>query len=107
MRILPASTCSPPKRFTPSRLEWESRPFLVLPPAFLCAMCAASARADVRHLDLGERLAVVLQPQVVLAPHEYHDRYLAALAVANHGSEHLAPRDQRAAELHVGALADE
>ena len=37
--MLPASTCSPPKTLTPSRLEWESRPLRVLPPAFLCAMC--------------------------------------------------------------------
>src|SRR6185437_5444348 len=106
MMMLPASTCSPPKRFTPSRLEWESRPFLVLPPAFLCAMCA-SARADVRHLDLGERLAVVLLPQVVLTPPELHHRYLGALAVANHGGDHFAARDQRIAELHTGALADQ
>ena len=27
MMMLPASTCSPPKRLTPRRLEWESRPF--------------------------------------------------------------------------------
>src|SRR6185437_5529932 len=107
MMMLPARTLSPPKRFTPSRLEWESRPFLVLPPAFLCAMCAASARADVRHLDLGERLAVVLLPQVVLAPPELHDRYLGALAMANHGGEHLAPGNHRTAELHVGALTDQ
>src|SRR5581483_108104 len=106
MRMLPASTCSPPKRFTPSRLEWESRPFLVLPPAFLCAMCA-SARADVRHLDLGERLAVGLLPQVMLASPELHHRYLGALAVANHGGHHFASRDQRIAQLHTGALADE
>src|SRR5690348_6935107 len=107
MMMLPARTLSPPKRFTPSRLEWESRPFLVLPPAFLCAMCAASARADVRHLDLGERLAVVLLAQVVLTPPEFHDGYLGALAVANHGGDDLAPREQRLAELHVGALAHE
>src|SRR6185312_7483879 len=106
MRMLPASTCSPPKRFTPSRLEWESRPFLVLPPAFLCAMCA-SARADVRHLDFGERLAVVLLAQVVLAPAELDHRYLGALAVANHGGDHFAPHDQRITELDAGTLADE
>src|SRR5579885_1351665 len=43
----------------------------------------------------------------MLPPPEFHDRYLGALAVANHGGHHLAPREQRIAELHVGALADE
>src|SRR6185312_5877746 len=106
MMMFPARTRSPPKRFTPSRLEWESRPFLVLPPAFLCAM-SASARADVRHLDLGERLAVVLLPQVVLAAPKLHDGNLGPLAVANHGGDHLPPREQRIAELDVGTLAHE
>src|SRR5579885_135212 len=106
MMMLPASTCSPPKRFTPSRLEWDSRPFLVLPPAFLCAMCA-SACADVRHPDLGEQLPVTLLPQVMLAASELHHGYLGALAVANHGGDHFAPRNQRVAELHVGAFAHE
>src|SRR3990172_11799302 len=38
MMILPAITCSPPKRLTPNIFGLESRPFLVLPPAFLCAI---------------------------------------------------------------------
>src|SRR6056297_243824 len=37
-RMLPATTDWPPKSFTPSRLDSESRPFLLLPPAFLCAI---------------------------------------------------------------------
>jgi hypothetical protein len=36
MMMLPAITCSPPKRLTPSRFDSESRLFFVLPPAFLC-----------------------------------------------------------------------
>jgi len=36
--IVPGRTSSPSKRLTPSRLDWESRPFLALPPLFLCAM---------------------------------------------------------------------
>ena len=36
--MLPDITTSPPNFFTPSLLPAESRPFLELPPAFLCAM---------------------------------------------------------------------
>src|SRR5690606_18725447 len=35
--MLPATTVWPPKTLTPSRFDSESRPFLLLPPAFLCA----------------------------------------------------------------------
>jgi len=39
--IEPALISSPPKRFTPSILGLESRPFRVEPPPFFCAMeCA-------------------------------------------------------------------
>src|SRR6202165_3803446 len=109
--MLPASTCSPPKRLTPSRLECESRPFLVLPPAFLCAMtkgvlreCKRSAGADVRDLDLGEQLSVILLPQVMRAALELDDRHLGALAVAHHRGEYLAPLEGRPADLDVRAL---
>ena len=33
----PARTAWPPHTFTPRRCEFESRPFFVLPPPFLCA----------------------------------------------------------------------
>src|SRR5574338_347189 len=36
--IVPASTCCPSPRLTPSRCPAESRPFLLLLPAFLCAI---------------------------------------------------------------------
>ena len=36
--ILPGETISPPNFFTPSLLDSESRPFLVEPPPFLCAI---------------------------------------------------------------------
>src|SRR3989338_7793302 len=36
--MLPATTCSPPKRFMPSRCEWLSRPLRDVPCPFLCAM---------------------------------------------------------------------
>src|SRR6516162_5652541 len=111
--MLPASTCSPPKRFTPRRLEWESRPFLVLPPAFLCAMSCflpgycRSARADVGHLHFGKHLPVVLLPQVVRAALELHDRYLGALPMAHNRGEHLAALERGLPHFHVRALADQ
>src|SRR6266850_7625223 len=37
-RIDPPLTSWPPKRFTPSRCEWLSRPFRELPTPFLCAI---------------------------------------------------------------------
>src|SRR5579864_1277410 len=36
--IEPPETTWPPKAFTPSRCEFESRPFLELPNPFLCAI---------------------------------------------------------------------
>src|SRR5690242_1108923 len=39
--MLPARTSSPPKRLTPRRLEFESRPLRVEPPAFLWAKLAS------------------------------------------------------------------
>src|SRR5256886_17406920 len=106
--MFPASTCSPPKRLTPKRLEWESRPFLVLPPAFLCAMTKVSceqrsAGADVRDLHLGEQLSVVLLPQVMRAALELDHRHLGALAVAHHRGEYLASLEGRLAGLDVRA----
>src|ERR671931_461234 len=38
--IVPAGTAWPPKAFTPSRFDSESRPFLDAPPPFLCAMAS-------------------------------------------------------------------
>src|SRR5580704_8319981 len=107
--MFPASTCSPPKRFTPRRLECESRPFLVLPPAFLCAMSrsvcrkdtALSACADVRDLHFREQLAMVLLPQVMGAALELHHRHFGALAMTHHGGEHLAAFQGRRADPDV------
>jgi hypothetical protein len=38
MMIEPPVTSWPPKAFTPSRCAFESRPFVELPPPFLCAI---------------------------------------------------------------------
>ena len=40
-----------PKSFTPSRLECESRPFLLLPPAFLCAITAPPFHVPMNNSD--------------------------------------------------------
>src|SRR3979490_1980920 len=65
----------------------------------------ASARADVRDLDLGEHLPVSLLPQIVLAAAELHDAHLGALALANHGGEPLAALQKGLAQGHIGSLA--
>jgi hypothetical protein len=36
--MVPPVTNSPAKDFTPSRCAFESRPFVELPPPFLCAI---------------------------------------------------------------------
>src|ERR1035438_7900075 len=36
--MVPALTCCPPNRLTPSLCPWESRPLVEEPPPFLCAM---------------------------------------------------------------------
>ncbi len=55
MRIDPAVTFSPPYALTPSLLELESRPFLVDPVPFLCAI---SNLVVVKSLVNGGYLAV-------------------------------------------------
>src|SRR5665213_247109 len=81
MMIDPPVTSSPPKDFTPSRCALESRPFVELPPPFLCAIaespsdfCPALAGGGVGHavglngLDahLGKVLPMPLQLFVLL-----------------------------------------
>src|SRR5688572_17076530 len=105
--MLPASTCSPPNFLTPRRFDWDSRPFLVLPPAFLCAMFDSSGRRDARHLHFGERLAVTLLAQVVLAPAEFRNLDLVGLAVRLHGRRDARTRDIRGADSHVRTFADQ
>src|SRR6476659_9570081 len=109
----PALTCCPPNFLRPRRLLSESRPFLVLPPAFLCAMVVASSSGrgsgadDAGDLDVGVRLAMRALPQVVLAAAELHDDLLVALAVRLHGGRDLAARDEWRADLDIGALPHE
>src|ERR1700690_1602045 len=112
-RILPASTDSPPKRFTPRRLLWESRPLRVLPPAFLCAMrllllgrTAASGGRNLGHAHLSEELAVGLLPQVVLAAAELDDHDLVTLGMPLDQRRDLAAGQQRRTKAHIRAVGD-
>ena len=80
----------PPKTFTPRRLDSESRPFLVLPPAFLCAIVEnLSARANTGYLKLSIRLAVALTFQVLLTPSELDDLDFLAPAIGSDGGRNL------------------
>jgi hypothetical protein len=42
--MVPPVTNSPAKAFTPSRCAFESRPFVELPPPFLCAIVKSSSK---------------------------------------------------------------
>src|ERR1700742_3588321 len=53
IRISPALTCWPPKRLTPRRWAFESRPLRVEDAPFLCAI-AAPLLGDGGDLDLGQ-----------------------------------------------------
>src|SRR5882672_11080459 len=107
--MFPAPTCSPPKHLTPSRFECESRPFLVLPPAFLCAMpllLAHSGAADRSDLYFGERLTMTLCAPVVFTLTEFDDHDLFIATLRDDLGGHLAAGYERSTDLDVGALAD-
>src|SRR5580693_8385561 len=96
MRILPASTSSPPYFLTPKRFECESRPLRVLPPAFLCAIRVSpqgTLRDDLRDLHIGVGLPMCLLTLVMLAAPKLHDSHLVALAVCRHRRDHLGGTD--------------
>src|SRR4029079_19458024 len=111
--MLPASTRSPPNFLRPSRFDSESRPFLVLPPAFLCAMTRSRSMTTVGSADdagglhFGIGLAVRALPQVVLAATEFDDTPLVALAVTLHGRDDFAAAQERRADLDAVALPDQ
>src|SRR2546423_6145827 len=104
-RIWPALTRSPPNTFTPRRFACESRPFLELPPAFLCAM--SLTLNDVVDADLGIRLPMPLRLLVMLAPAQLEDLHLVAAAVAEHGRSYERAGDERRADLDALARAHE
>src|SRR5690349_24482974 len=92
-RMLPALTTSPPYRFTPSRWELLSRPFLVEPCPFLCAMNSASD--DLEHLQV--RLALPVPPTLahVLLGLVVEGVDLPRLALADDLRLDLGPLDER------------
>src|SRR5262245_17473351 len=67
--MLPATTCSPPYRFTPRYLGLLVRPFRLEPTPFLCAI-RASAEGDVGDADFGVLLPMPGLPTIVLPPLE-------------------------------------
>src|SRR3712207_179754 len=90
--ISPAFTTWPPKRLTPSRWAFESRPLREDEAPFLCAMSGSALRgvcADVADHDAGQGLTVPLALVVAGLVLELVDVDLRALAVlddlAGHG----------------------
>src|SRR5215212_1097606 len=79
--ISPAFTTWPPKRLTPRRCAFESRPLREDEAPFLCAM--SSALRDVADHDVGEGLTVPLPLVVAGLVLELVDADLRALAVAD------------------------
>src|SRR4051812_21757 len=89
MRISPAFTTWPPKRFTPRRCAFESRPLRVELAPFLCAMSVCpSALLDAGDLDPRELLAVALALLVAGLVLELLDDDLLAAEVAEDLSGH-------------------
>src|SRR5688572_3874630 len=101
--MLPASTCSPPNFLRPSRFDSESRPFLVLPPAFLCAIAylsnwqRGSEARDAGDFNFGIELTMRALTHVVLAPTEFNDDDFVALTMTLHCAHHFAAGDKRCA----------
>src|SRR5581483_8568467 len=109
--ILPASTCSPAKRLTPSHCECESRPLRELPPAFLCAIAAAPCLSigrrrlgrcrharDRGDLELGIILPVPGGAAVIFPAAEFKDADLLAAPVTAHLRGYRRLRQQRVAD---------
>src|SRR5690625_3848067 len=106
-RILPAVTASPPKRFTPRRFDWESRPLRVLPPAFLCAItCYPLTSGNAGYFNLGELLAMPQHTLIVVAALELDASDLLGLVVAHDSHRNLAAGHQRCTDLDVIAIGD-
>src|SRR3954471_13959380 len=85
--ISPALTTWPPKRFTPRRWAFESRPLRDDEAPFLCAM-SASALRDVADHDAGQGLTMPLPLVVAGLVLELVDVDLRALAVPDDLARH-------------------
>src|SRR6185437_7442114 len=89
IRISPALTSCPPKRFTPNRWALESRPLRELDAPFLCAIVEPLLPGgDAGHLHLGQRLAVTLALVVAGLVLELVDPDLGTLGVRDNLSGH-------------------
>src|SRR6202023_1833837 len=108
--MLPASTSSPPNFLTPKRLECESRPLRVLPPAFLCAMRYLLPKFlsnDLRDLHVGVGLPMSLFALVMLAAAEFNNANLVTLAMALDSCDNLGRTHIGRADGHRRSGADE
>ena len=97
--IVPGVTYSPSKRFTPSRLLLLSRPFLVLPRPFLCAIAyPLRDRLDDEPRDC---LPVTEGPPVAHLVLVLHEAELLALAVLGDARPQGGARNRRLAHFDV------
>src|SRR5579884_1440441 len=99
-RMEPPLTISPPKRFTPRRCAFESRPFLELPNPFLCAMTCLCH--DLAHPHRGVVLAVADGALVLLLTFELKDDDLIAAAVLHDGALHLRRAERFTGDQLIG-----
>src|SRR3954453_4370704 len=93
--IAPARTAVPSNTFTPRRLDWESRPFLVEPPPLVldivCAPGLWLAPADAGDLDGGVVLAVTPPTALVGLVLVGEAGDLGALGLPHDGALHQGP----------------
>src|SRR4051812_32038429 len=96
--MLPATTFSPPYRFTPRYCGLLVRPLRLEPTPFLCAMFP-STQLEVGDADLGIPLPVSGLPAVVLPPLELEYVDLGAFPGPDHLGQYLGALDQWVAGL--------
>src|SRR4051812_15662468 len=104
--MLPATTCSPPKRLMPRYFGLLVRPLRLEPTPFLCAICA-SAERDVGDADLGVLLPMPGLAAIVLPPLELEDVDLGLLAPAHHLRHDLRASDERCPRANGFAVGRE
>src|SRR5688572_12121500 len=102
--MLPALTTSPPYFFTPRRCEFESRPFLVDPCPFLCAISLHAD--DVGYSNVGLRLAMSPALAFVLLGLIVERVDLGAFALPDDLDANLCALDERRSNGHLVAVAD-
>src|SRR5713226_140308 len=101
----PDSTASPPKRFTPRRLDWLSRPLRVLPAPFLCAILGLLFGV-LRNAILGAFLDVRGDVRVDIVGNALRDLLWGACFDADRGSLDDILGGLRGNSLAVGAGHD-